>query len=109
MRCSPRGSRGWTRNISAMPSLRRLSSPAVADWFNEGLASLYEQSSVGDGTIKGLPNWRLPALQRAIRVGQLQSTAELISDLDFRAADRVGINYAQARYLMLYLQDHGQL
>jgi hypothetical protein len=56
-----------------------------------------------------LPNWRLPALQRAIRAGELRSTRELIADPDFRAADRVGINYAHARYVMLYLQEHGKL
>jgi hypothetical protein len=83
--------------------------PAVPDWFNEGLASLYEQSSVGDGTIKGLPNWRLPALQRAIRAGELRPTEQLIVDADFRSPQRVGINYAHARYIMLYLQERGQL
>jgi hypothetical protein len=83
--------------------------PTVPDWFNEGLASLYEQSTFADGTIKGLPNWRLPALQRAIRAGELRSTEQLIADPDFRSPQRVGINYAHARYLMLYFQEHGQL
>ncbi|QOV90516.1 DUF1570 domain-containing protein [Humisphaera borealis] len=85
--------------------------PDVPDWFNEGIASLYEQSQFGpEGrTITGLPNWRLPGLQKAIAADTLRTLAELTADDDFRSDDRVGINYAQARYLMLYLQDKGLL
>lgn len=80
--------------------------PTVPDWFNEGLASLYEQSSFGGGgAITGLPNWRLPALQRAIRQKQLRSTEQMIDDRQFREAERVVLNYAHARYVMLYLQE----
>jgi hypothetical protein len=81
--------------------------PAVPDWFNEGLASLYEQCQFGpDGkTIFGLPNWRLPALQKAIKEGTLRSLPDMIGDDDFRNDERVGINYAHARYLMFYLQE----
>jgi hypothetical protein len=83
--------------------------PNVPDWFNEGLASLYEQSSLGPDTITGHENWRLPALQKAIQSGKLRPLAELIADDDFRNNERVGLNYAQARYLMFYLQEKGQL
>ena len=85
--------------------------PDVPDWFNEGLASLYEQSQFGPGnaTIKGLPNWRLPALQKAIREDALRPLAEMMADDDFRNGERVGLNYAHARYLMLYLQEKGLL
>jgi hypothetical protein len=78
--------------------------PTVPSWFNEGLASLYEQCSLSGDTITGLPNWRLPALQKAIRDGTLRPLKELIEDPDFYRHDLVGINYAEARYLMLYLQ-----
>ena len=78
--------------------------PDVPDWFNEGLASLYEQCSLDGDTIIGHENWRLPALQKAIKGNELRSLAEMIADMDFRADERVGINYAQARYLMFYLQ-----
>lgn len=78
--------------------------PTVPSWFNEGLASLYEQCSLSGDTITGLPNWRLPALQKAIRDGTLRPLKELIEDPDFYRRDLVGINYAEARYLMLYLQ-----
>ena len=81
--------------------------PDVPDWFNEGLASLYEQSQFGPGgaSIRGLPNWRLPGLQRALKDGTLRPLPEMIEDNDFRNPGRVGINYAQARYLMFYLQE----
>jgi len=82
--------------------------PRVPSWFNEGLASLYEQCSLGEG-IRGHVNWRLPALQKAIRDGKLRSLKELIEDGDFYGERLVGLNYAQARYLMMYLQEKGLL
>ncbi len=83
--------------------------PGVPDWFNEGLASLYEQCSLDGDTITGHENWRLPALQKAMRNNDLRPLAEMIADEDFRADERVGINYAQARYLMFFLQKKGLL
>jgi hypothetical protein len=80
--------------------------PAVPGWFNEGLASLYEQCSLGfDDSIKGHENWRLPGLQKAINAGKLRPLGELIGDRNFYRSDLVGVNYAQARYLMFYLQE----
>ncbi len=80
--------------------------PQVPDWFNEGLASLYEQCRFlpDDAGLEGLPNWRLPGLQEAIRQKRLRSLAQLIVDDEFRGQD-VAINYAQARYFCLYLQE----
>lgn len=84
--------------------------PNVPSWFNEGLASLYEQCSLGpDDTIKGHENWRLPALQKTIKADKLRPLAELIADPKFYDKDQVGTNYAQARYLMFYLQQKGLL
>ena len=83
--------------------------PAVPDWFNEGLGSLYEQCSIGGDRITGHENWRLPALQKAIRTGELRPLRELIEDEDFYDRDRVGMNYAHARYLLMYLQEEGVL
>ncbi len=83
--------------------------PAVPSWFNEGLASLYEQCSLGPATIRGHENWRLPGLQKAIRAGKLRSFEELIADKHFYGEDLVGTNYAQARYLMFYFQEKGLL
>jgi len=78
--------------------------PDVPDWFNEGLGSLFEQSSINGDTIRGLPNWRLPALQRAIRTDKLRPLREMINDPQFYGEAHVGLNYAQARYLLMYLQ-----
>lgn len=84
--------------------------PAVPSWFNEGLASLYEQCSLGaDDTIRGHENWRLAGLQKAIRDARLRPLAQLIEDRNFYQAEHVGVNYAQARYLMMYLQEKGLL
>jgi hypothetical protein len=79
-------------------------------WFNEGLGSLYEQSEERDGRIVGLTNWRLAGLQAAIQRGGLGSFEQLTgtSTSAFYGADR-GVNYAQARYLCLYLQEKGLL
>jgi hypothetical protein len=83
--------------------------PDVPSWFNEGLASLYEQCSMNGGTIRGLVNWRLPGLQKAINAGTLRPLEELMGDPKFYHEDKVGVNYAEARYLMLYLQEKGLL
>lgn len=83
--------------------------PDVPDWFNEGLASLYEQCSLSGDTIKGHENWRLPDLQDAIREDRLRPLSEMIQAPQFYEEKLVGINYAQARYLMFYLQEKGLL
>jgi hypothetical protein len=84
--------------------------PAAPAWLNEGLGSLYEQCADRDGRIWGLPNWRLEGLQTAIRARRLPSFAQLTATTDrqFYREDP-GTNYAQARYLLLYLQERGLL
>jgi hypothetical protein len=84
--------------------------PNVPDWFNEGLASLHEQCRFkpNDSGLEGLPNWRLPGLQKAITEGKLRPLVAIMRDDDFRGAD-IGRNYAQARYFCLYLQEKGLL
>ena len=81
----------------------------VPDWFNEGLGSLFEQCTLAGGDIRGLENWRLPALQRAIRDKKLRPLSEMIEDEEFYGDKHVGLNYAQARYLLMYLQEQGKL
>jgi hypothetical protein len=83
--------------------------PECPDWFNEGLASLYEQCSLDGDTITGHENWRLPSLQNAIRAGELRPLEQMIADEKFYDDELVGLNYAQARYLMFYLQEKGLL
>ncbi|HEX8145783.1 MAG TPA: hypothetical protein VF591_01165 [Pyrinomonadaceae bacterium] len=84
--------------------------PDCPPWLNEGLGSLYEQSGEQDGHIVGYTNWRLPGLQRAVRRGGLTPFRKLLA-MDGRAFydDERGTNYAQARYLCYYLQEHNLL
>ena len=88
----------------------RANFPACPDWFNEGLASLYEQSEDRSGHIRGRTNWRLPGLQKAIAAGKLLSFKDLAATNtdQFYNGDK-GANYAQARYLCYYLQEKGLL
>ena len=84
--------------------------PQCPAWLNEGLGSLYEQSSSRNGRIVGRTNWRLAGLQEAIRRKQVPSFEYLCSttDEEFYRKDP-GTNYAHARYLCYYLQQHGLL
>jgi hypothetical protein len=84
--------------------------PACPVWFNEGLASLYEQSAQRDGHIIGKTNWRLPILQKATSAGSLPSFGKLTAtDTQSFYNNGRATNYAQARYLCYYLQEHGLL
>lgn len=84
--------------------------PRCPAWFNEGLASLYEQCGEKDGHIYGYTNWRLGGLQQAIRNKRVPSFKTLCSTTtnEFYNEDP-GTNYAQARYLCHYLQERGLL
>jgi hypothetical protein len=84
--------------------------PDMPDWLNEGIASLHEQCHIreDESGIDGLENWRLPGLQEAIQRQRLRSLESLAGDDDFRTTN-VGLNYAQARYFVLYLQRQGLL
>jgi hypothetical protein len=84
--------------------------PECPAWFNEGLGSLYEQSWEVDGKIQGRTNWRLAGLQEAIRDKRVPSFKTLCSTTDYEFYQKdPGTNYAQARYLCYYLQEHGLL
>ena len=75
-------------------------------WFNEGMGSLYEQSGTVDGHIYGYPNWRLRGLQAGLtrKVVPTFKAMTAMSDTEFYR-ETTGTNYAQARYLMYYLQE----
>ena len=77
--------------------------PNLPTWFNEGLASLHEQCSVGATLITGHTNWRLPALQKALADKTLRPLRDLVTRRDFYGPRR-GINYAQGRYFVMYMQ-----
>jgi hypothetical protein len=84
--------------------------PGCPPWMNEGLGSLYEQSSERGGHIRGLTNWRLAGLKSAIKARRVPSFRELLAmdEAAFYDEDR-GTNYAQSRYLLYYLQEKGLL
>jgi hypothetical protein len=85
--------------------------PEAPPWFNEGLGSLYEQSAEVGGRIVGLTNWRLEGLQRAIRARRVPSFASLTAagEGEFYNGRHQYTGYAQARYLLYYLQEKGLL
>ena len=82
--------------------------PDCPAWFNEGLASLYEQSGEREGHIVGYTNWRLAGLKREIKADNLPSFEVLLatSERQFYEKDTAD-NYAQARYLCYWLQEKG--
>ena len=84
--------------------------PEAPTWLDEGLGSLFEQPRERDGHLVGGTNWRLPALQQALRDGHAMPLAELVasSRLAFYGDDS-GLYYATARYLLFYLQERGRL
>ena len=84
--------------------------PNAPAWLNEGLGSLFEQSAEDDGHIVGRTNWRLAGLQRAIAKRAVPSFAKLaaMDDATFYG-NGSGIHYAQARYLLYYLQEKNLL
>lgn len=88
----------------------RANFPGCPAWFNEGLASLYEQCCEKNGHMYGLTNWRLAGLQEAIKQGIVPPFDTLFSmnEYQFYTKDK-GTNYGQARYLCYYLQVKGLL
>jgi hypothetical protein len=84
--------------------------PGCPAWFNEGLGSLYEQSTERGDEIIGLTNWRLAGLQESIKKNLVPSFKALTSTTDYGFyREDPGTNYAQARYLCYYLQEKGLL
>ena len=88
--------------------------PTCPAWFNEGFASLFEQSTEKDGHICGMTNWRLAGLQDDIRRGTVLSFKQLTatsSDEFYGGTNTVHYSdhYAQARYVCYYLQERGLL
>jgi len=84
--------------------------PDAPAWLNEGLGSLFEQSAERDGHIVGLTNWRLGGLKEAIRAHRMGPLTTLIrTDTHAFYDEDPGTNYAAARYLCYYLQEHGLL
>jgi len=67
--------------------------PDCPAWFNEGLASLYEQSSERDGKIIGLTNWRLAVCREKSETASFHLSRNLLIQpvQDFTAAASTAI------------------
>ena len=91
-------------------ALVRYDFPDIPSWFNEGLGSLYERCSLNDKLILGYVNWRLPELQDAIKDNSYTKLDKLLkTDYDSFYGNNSSFNYAQARYLCMFLQEKGML
>jgi hypothetical protein len=91
-------------------SLVRYDFPDIPSWFNEGLGSLYERCSFQNNEIKGHVNWRLPTLVKAINNNKYAPLKSLMStDEEKFYGEESGLNYSQARYFCMYLQEKGVL
>jgi hypothetical protein len=89
----------------------RASFPRAPSWFDEGLASLYEESELSDEELRGRVNWRLPPLQRALAEG----TAPRLRDVMHASRKRFyeepdqSLHYAVGRYVCFALQEWAML
>ncbi len=79
--------------------------PGVPSWFNEGFASLYEQSGQRGEKVVGHVNWRLPGLHKALKGRGVSLDVLLKTSTDDFYGDDRGVHYASARYLCLWLQE----
>jgi hypothetical protein len=88
--------------------------PHAPAWLNEGLGALYEKPVFPSAfEIRGVKNWRLPALRTALGSKSTHDAARLdalfaMSDGAFRAGDE-DLHYAVARYACQWLEERGQL
>lgn len=76
---------------------------SVPTWFNEGLASLHEACYIHSSWIEGVKNWRLPILKKALNSNKLRPLRHLLTKRDFNGPLE-GLNYAHARYFVMYMQ-----
>lgn len=84
--------------------------PEMPEWFDEGLASLHEQSDfTPDGReLVGLDNWRLRLLQAALKFDRLPGLQATMQAPSLRGEGE-GLQYAVVRYFCLFLQERGKL
>ncbi|MBI3926967.1 MAG: hypothetical protein HY319_15635 [Armatimonadetes bacterium] len=84
--------------------------PQCPPWLFEGLGSLYEMPYLSKGRLRGAVNWRLPRLQKAIQEKKTLPLRKLLAlnSHEFYSQN-AGLNYAEARYLLMFLQERGLL
>ncbi len=84
--------------------------PDAPSWFDEGLSSLHEKSVFKDGKLTGEFSWRIVALRRAISDDRYTGIEKLMKTDDNELyGKRTSFYYAQARYLLMYIQEKGLL
>ncbi len=90
-------------------ALAHLDFPEMPEWFDEGLASLHEDSEFSaDGlTLIGRANWRTQLLHQEAIQGRLPALEEFVQT-PFNGP-HAAQHYAIARGLCLYLQERGRL
>lgn len=90
-------------------ALAHVDFPAMPEWFDEGLASLHEDSEFSDDGLQlvGLDNWRGDLLRERHQQRQLPPLENLMTG-EF-SGSHAALNYAMARSLCLFLQQRGRL
>jgi len=84
--------------------------PNIPSWFDEGFAALHEKSSFKNGVLKGEFSWRIISIRRALDDDKYTGLKTLMeSNDDELYGKRSSFYYAQARYLLMYIQEKGLL
>lgn len=80
--------------------------PALPEWFDEGLAALYEEAEFDQPgrPLAGLDNWRISIAGAALRDRRLPDLIDLSEPGAFSEGD-LELNYATARTWLLFLQE----
>ncbi len=78
-------------------------------WICEGFATLFESPLLTTAGLTAQPDGRLLVFQKAIRKKNTIAISELVKYEPKTFQDNAELCYAEARYLMLYLQDQGVL
>src|SRR4030095_3904575 len=80
--------------------------PEIPSWFDEGFAALHEKASYKNGNLIGEFNWRIISLRNALKNNTYTGLRKLVkSNDDEFYGNRAPFYYAQARYLLKYLQE----
>jgi hypothetical protein len=84
--------------------------PDVPSWFDEGFASLHEKSTYKEGQLSGDFSWRIISIRRYLDEDKYTGLKTLMETNDDELyGPKSSFYYAQARYLLMYLQSKGRL
>ncbi len=84
--------------------------PDIPSWFDEGFAAFHEKSSFKNGVLQGEFSWRIISIRRAFDENKYTGLKTLMGTNDEELyGKRSTFYYAQARYLLMYLQERGLL